>query len=151
MEELGEGLRALKVIGTPQDQQSQLTWTFGGPRDWTTIQRAYISWTMPPQFPHICSRYAAWSSCGGLQQLKCGRGYGAGCPWLCYLPANSEPLNGLPCLASVEENVPSPAVTCYASARVGWYLTEDKGVLFFRGKGRAEGAMWGGVGKRGKG
>ena len=31
MEELGEGLKALKGIGTPQeDQQSQLTWTLGG-------------------------------------------------------------------------------------------------------------------------
>ena len=30
MEELGEGLRTLKEIGTPQeDEQSQLTWTLG--------------------------------------------------------------------------------------------------------------------------
>jgi hypothetical protein len=34
MEELGEELRALKGIGTPQEgQQSQLTWTLGVLRD----------------------------------------------------------------------------------------------------------------------
>ena len=42
MEELGEGLKDLKEIGTPQEgQQSQLAWTF----DCITNQRAGMGWT----------------------------------------------------------------------------------------------------------
>jgi hypothetical protein len=42
MEEWGEGVRALKEIGTPQeDQLSQLTWSLEALRD----QRAFIGWT----------------------------------------------------------------------------------------------------------
>ena len=34
-----------------------------------------------------------------------------GCPWICCLLVDPVPLNGLPCLSSVGENVPSPALT----------------------------------------
>ena len=63
MEELGEGLRGLKGIGTPQeDQKSQLTWTLRG------SQRL----NHQPKSEHgldlgsLCggSRCAVWSSCG---------------------------------------------------------------------------------------
>jgi hypothetical protein len=64
IEELVEGLRAPKRIETPlKDQQSQLTWTLGAFRDWTTNQRVHsLSIDLP--LPHICSRCAGWSSCG---------------------------------------------------------------------------------------
>jgi hypothetical protein len=64
MEELGEGLRDLKRTGTPQeDQQSQLSWTFGGsqrlnhdkPKNEHKLDLCPL---------HKCSRCTAWSSCG---------------------------------------------------------------------------------------
>ena len=40
-----EGLRTLKGIETPQeDQQSRLTWTLGALRDCATNQRTYTGW-----------------------------------------------------------------------------------------------------------
>jgi hypothetical protein len=51
-------------------------------------------------------------------------------------------LNGLPCLASEGDDVPSPAVTSFA--RVSWYLGQGTGgwggLLPLRGEGEAE--MW---------
>jgi hypothetical protein len=46
MEELEEGLRALKRIGTPQeDQKVNQPGPLMSPRDWTTNQRVYMGWT----------------------------------------------------------------------------------------------------------
>jgi hypothetical protein len=53
----------LKGVGTPQEeQQSQLTWILGALRVWTTTQRTYTGWTQA--FPYMCTRCAAWLSCG---------------------------------------------------------------------------------------
>jgi hypothetical protein len=54
---------------------------------------------------HICKRWVAWSSCRSHNNGN------RGCPWACCLPVDPVPLNGPPCLASVEEDVPSPAAT----------------------------------------
>jgi hypothetical protein len=70
IKEQGGGLWALKEIETPQKvQQSQLSWTHRALRDLTTNQRTYTGWTYT--FPHIGSRFAAWSSCGS-QTIRMG-------------------------------------------------------------------------------
>lgn len=47
---------------TGRDQQSHLTWTLGALRGWTKNWRTYTGWTEASL--HICSRCAAWFSCG---------------------------------------------------------------------------------------
>lgn len=62
---------------------------------------------------HICSKYAAWSSCGSSNN------WSGGCLWFCCLPLDLLPPPGLPGWASVGEEVLSPAGT--GCPRVGWY------------------------------
>jgi hypothetical protein len=65
---------------------------------------------LPPPCPlHICSRYTAWSSCESPKSRALS---------LNLLPAYVS-LTRLLCLASVEEDMPSPSVT--SCARMGWY------------------------------
>ena len=57
MEELGEGLRDLEWIGTPQeDQQNQLTWTFVGSQRLNHQLKSIHGLDLSPM--HICSRCA---------------------------------------------------------------------------------------------
>ena len=66
-EEFWKRFLALKEIGTLQeDQQSQLTWVFEGLWDWTNNPTQVGS-----RPPHICSRHAAWFSCGS-QTIRAG-------------------------------------------------------------------------------
>lgn len=61
MEELEEGLKALKGMGTPQeDQQSQLIWTPGSSGRLSHQPKNRHGLECGPQ--HICSRCAAQSS-----------------------------------------------------------------------------------------
>jgi hypothetical protein len=62
---------------------------------------------------HLCSRCAAWFSCWSPNNWR------RGCLWLCGLPLDPLLLAGLSCLASVGEEVLSPALTW--CARAGWY------------------------------
>jgi hypothetical protein len=82
--------------------------------------------------PHIRGRYTAWSSCG------CPNNWSRGCLWTCCLPVDHIPLAGLPFLASMQEDVPSAAVT--------WYVC-DMCVCTQGGWGREGGmgeeSMWG--------
>lgn len=57
-----------------------------------------------------------------------------GCPWLCCLSVNSH--KWVTCLASVGEDVPSPAVTY--CARVGWY-PEGHGEELYEGASGGDG------------
>ena len=50
---------------------------------------------------------------------------------------NLLPLAGLSCLASVREDVPSPAVT--GDDRVGWFSRRDLPILRGEGEGPCEG------------
>jgi hypothetical protein len=54
--------------------------------------------------PHICSRSVTWSSCRSPRQLERGLSLSL------LLPMDLVPLTGPPCVASVGEDVPSPAV-----------------------------------------
>jgi len=50
---VGIRIGGLKGIGTAQEnQQSQLTWTFGAPRNWTTNQITYMGWTHIAHMQH---------------------------------------------------------------------------------------------------
>lgn len=63
MEELEEGLRAWKAIGTPQeDQMSQLTHIQGGSERLNHLSKSMHRLDLGPG--HICSRHSAQSSCG---------------------------------------------------------------------------------------
>ena len=64
-------------------------------------------------FLHICSRYTACSSC------KYPNNWSRYILWLCSLPVDPITLTGMPCLAPVVEDAPSPVVTW--AARIGWY------------------------------
>lgn len=69
-----------------------------------------------------------------------------GCPWICCRSVNPLPLTRPPCLASVGEDRPSPAVTW--CARVKWY---QGSLWLLRGKGEegmGEGAVGGGSRRR---
>jgi hypothetical protein len=62
IQELGAGLKVLKGIGTPQeDQQNQLTWTSGSSQRLSQQQKNTQGLDLGPW--HICSRHAAWSPC----------------------------------------------------------------------------------------
>ena len=70
MEALGEGLKVLKWIGTPQeDQQSQLIWSQGGLRDRATKLRVHmIGLRSKPQMDEIYTSISMWVP----QQLEWG-------------------------------------------------------------------------------
>jgi hypothetical protein len=102
--ERGRGLRDLKRTRTLQeDQQSQLIWTLGG------SQRL----NHQPKSKHrlnlglllICSRCAAWSSCGSTTT-----GEGPVPESVACMPVGPILLTGPSCLASVGKHVPSPVV-----------------------------------------
>ena len=96
---LGKGLRDPKRTGTPQeDQQSQLTWTLEVSH--TLNHQPKSEHRLDLGSLHMCSRRAAWSSCGSLNN------WSQGCPWACYLPTcgshapkwtTSSGLSGRPC------------------------------------------------------
>ena len=96
----------LERSGTPEeDLQSLLTWAHVGPQrlghQLGSMQKLDLD------LLHICSKYAAWSSSGSPnleQQIQVF-------PGVFCLTLDPIPLTGLPCLASVGEDVPSPAVT----------------------------------------
>jgi hypothetical protein len=92
------GIEVSKEEGsrTPwENPQHQLTWGHGAHRAWATNQGAYRSWTWTL---HICSKWAAWSSCGSPNK------WSGSC--LCSFPLDPFPLPGLPRWASVGEDVP---------------------------------------------
>jgi hypothetical protein len=106
MKEYEEGLWAQKGIGTLQeDQQSQLTWTQGALRDWTTNQRRANMAGPRPLHTYVADVCAAvafmwvWNNCT--------RGY----PKSCCLYEGYVLLAGLLFLASVEENASRLAET----------------------------------------
>jgi hypothetical protein len=107
MEELEERLRDWKRTGTPQaDQHSQLTWTLGGSQRLNCQPKSEHRLDQPPT---PCT-YVADEQFGlhvGLPET----GVGAVPEPLACLLLNPEPLNGRPHLASVREDMPSPAVT----------------------------------------
>jgi hypothetical protein len=111
VEDYGEGLGEQTVSRTPQeDQQCQLTWAHGGSQ--RLSHRPKNMQSLDLDHLHICSRCAAWSSCGFHDNWS-------GCIlWLCCLPLDPFLLTGLPCLDSVGEDAFSLAVTW--CARVGW-------------------------------
>jgi hypothetical protein len=83
----GEGLRNPEGIRTSQeDQQSQLTWTFGGSQR-LNHQPKTNTWVGPRSPAH--SRCAAWSSCRSPNNWSGGR------PWLCCLSVDPVPLTAL--------------------------------------------------------
>jgi hypothetical protein len=92
MEELGEGLNTPKMIGTLQDdQQSQLTWTLG----------ALILNHQPNEIHRL--------DLGSPHTLQILKNWNRGYPKSCCLSMGYVLLDGLLCLASVEEDVANPA------------------------------------------
>ena len=63
MEELEEGLKGLKGMGTPQeDQQSQLTWTPGSSQRLSHQPKSIYKMGIGAW--HVCSRNGTQSPCG---------------------------------------------------------------------------------------
>jgi hypothetical protein len=85
------------------DQLNQLTWTLGGSQGLNHQPKSEHSLDLGSL--HLCSRCAAWSPTTGKEVLPKS---------VACLPVDSVPLNGQPWLASVGEDVPSPAVTWWA-------------------------------------
>jgi hypothetical protein len=132
-----EWFRYPKRIGTLQeDQRSQLTWTIWGPRDWVTKQREH---GLDLGSLHICSWWAAWSSCQSSDNWS--RGY----PWVCSLPVDPVHLNRQPCLTSVGKDMRSPAATW-----CGGWETDTQRVSFPSGKGGMGKGLTCGTGRRGR-
>ena len=100
MEELRERLRDTERIGTPHEQQSQLTWTL------ESFQRLNhqpsMGWTLASCI------YVADMHLGLHESPSTTRAGTVLDPVNC-LPVDPIP-TGLSCLASVEEDVPSPAM-----------------------------------------
>ena len=87
----------VEVETLQEDHLSQLIWTLGGsqrlnhqPKDMPWLDLGPL---------HICSRCAAWSSCGSPNN------WSGDYSCLCCLPVDPVPQTGPPCLASVAENV----------------------------------------------
>ena len=100
----GEGLRELEGSREPQeDPQSQLSWAHGGSQRLNHQPKRMHGLDLSPLY--ICSRYAAWSSCGSPNN------WSRGCLWLCCLPLDLLPLAELPGLAAVGEDAMSPDET----------------------------------------
>ena len=81
------GIEGSKPEGsrTPQeDLQSQLTWIHGGPQRLNHQPNSTQRRDLNPHSP-ICSRCAAWSSCGSPNN------WSRGCLWLCGLPLDPLP------------------------------------------------------------
>lgn len=63
-----------------------------------------------PRSLHVCSRYAAWSSCGSTNNWR------RVCLWHCFLTVDPSSLTGLCFLASMGERAPSSPVSTWASS-----------------------------------
>jgi hypothetical protein len=94
-----ERIVAPKGIRTWQvDQQSQLTWTLGALRDWSTNQRNTWAGPRPPCTKVVDKQLGLHVGPQQLEQVY---------PKSCYLYLTYVPVAGLPCLVSVGEEVPS--------------------------------------------
>ena len=112
-----------KGTGIPQeDQQSQLKGTLEALREWTTNKRTYSA--CPSASQHICSRCAAWSLCGSGTTGAGAIAKVVACLWDMYF------LAGLPCLASMAEEMPSLTESWSTGVRGypdGSYCSEENG------------------------
>ena len=99
---------------TPQeDQRSQLTWTLRGPEtEPPAKERVWVGMDPPLLHPSIPSPYSPPLKCVLDTHLGLHSSPPTGAVPDGFLPVDSIPLSGLPCLASVGKDVPSPAVVC---------------------------------------
>ena len=122
VEELGEELKNSERIGTPQeDQQCELTWSFGHSQRLNHQPKSIQRLDLGPL--HICSRCTAWSSCGSPKMKAGPYPDFIACVWI-LLPS---PLTGPVCLASVGKDTHSPAVARGAS--MGCFIVRDLPLL----------------------
>jgi len=97
-----------------EEQQSQLTWTLGGSQSLNYQPKREHRLDLGPL--HRCSRVTACYSCGSPTN-----GAWAIPEYTCIcLSMDTVSLNGLPCLASVGGDVPSPVVTWCAGVELEW-------------------------------
>lgn len=90
---------------------SQLAWTLGGSQKWNHQPKSIHGCTQPLAYiQQMCS----------LVFMCVLNNWSGGYPKSCCLPVDPVTLTGLPCLASVSEDIYSSAVM--SCARVGWYL-----------------------------
>lgn len=101
--------------------QSQLTWDHGDSQ--VLDQQSGSRQELDLDLLHICSKCAAWCSCGFPDKWSRAFSVSVPCRWIFPLPE----------LPSVGEDVPSPAGA--GCPRVGWYPRKEKG------RGNWEGGM----------
>jgi hypothetical protein len=141
MEELRERLRDCKRTGTPQeDQQSQLTCTFGDSQRLNHQPKSEHGLDIGPL--HVCNRWAAWSSCGSSKQLEPGLSLSL-LP-ICLAVSPISP-NGQSWLALVGEDVRGHTVTRCAKWEIIGLGAEELGDWEGRGGMRRDGELtpWG--------
>jgi hypothetical protein len=104
VEEWEEGLKEPEESKTPQENlENQLTWAHRDSQRLNHQPESIRGMDLGPL--HICNKCENWSSYGTCNIRS------RGCLWLYCLPLDSFPLTGMPCLRSIEEDVPSPSVT----------------------------------------